>query len=499
MTIYCFNCTADNRRVDKNGYLSPASIFDGYHYTSGTLRNETDVEHPVIRLAVADADVNAFNYIQISEWSKYYWVVDRKVIRDGLLEITCKEDVLYTFKSSILALTAYVARNETNTKPYMDDPKRVFSSDHTFSVYPVGATYQSLFGVSGMDSDTFLNNVIIMSSAPAVYSMKTYTTPPTGIVNPALQFIADQMTHVAYAIDRQNLGRLFAILNDKNFWTSVFESLFSSQNADGIIEILNFPFSLASASYGGDVALRMYNNDIGLTGYTQPKGKLLYTNSDMVFDFGTITPVLSGDFRDFEPYSKATLYLPYIGFTDIPMRAFRRSPSLHIYYIVSVTTGKCTAIVRAGNEYLKELQGEIGVKVPITSSNALEVRRNQLLTGIGLLTSLPAAAANPAAGIVSAAGSIAASASMPYTMHGQAAESYLSRHLTPYPYVLVEKATDLTPTNYGKYIGYPRYTIGALSTYSGYTVVEEVFSDLTNATARENEEVISLLKSGVIL
>lgn len=63
---------------------------------TGTLRNETSVTNPAIRI---EADINTLaesNYFYIPQFHRYYFMTDIRSIRNGLVEIQGQCDVLTT-------------------------------------------------------------------------------------------------------------------------------------------------------------------------------------------------------------------------------------------------------------------------------------------------------------------------------------------------------------------------------------------------------------------
>lgn len=63
---------------------------------SGTLRNETSIINPTIRIEAPVNDFAECNYFYISQFHRYYFVTDIRSIRAGLTEISGHCDVLTT-------------------------------------------------------------------------------------------------------------------------------------------------------------------------------------------------------------------------------------------------------------------------------------------------------------------------------------------------------------------------------------------------------------------
>lgn len=77
----------------------------------GNLRDECDIINPVISI-VGMKPNDTFNYCYIPEFSRYYFIIDKKVITTSVVEISLHEDVLQTWSQYILQQEGVVLRNE---------------------------------------------------------------------------------------------------------------------------------------------------------------------------------------------------------------------------------------------------------------------------------------------------------------------------------------------------------------------------------------------------
>lgn len=74
------------------------------------------------------------------------------------------------------------------------------------------------------------------------------------------------------------------------------------------------------------------------------------------------------DFRDFAPYTKVEIHLPYCGWCALPSHVVGRSVSVHYYTDVIAAT--CKAVVFCGNNNIvAEAAGVIGLDIPFASEN----------------------------------------------------------------------------------------------------------------------------------
>lgn len=112
MDIILYN-TSDDPRVVNKTITQVASL-------QGSLRNETEIVTPVVLIEYANPA--AFNYAYISAFGRYYFVTDVKSVRNGILEIHLKSDVLKSFGLS--GITGILSESQSVVNNYL--PSRGF-------------------------------------------------------------------------------------------------------------------------------------------------------------------------------------------------------------------------------------------------------------------------------------------------------------------------------------------------------------------------------------
>lgn len=73
------------------------------------------------------------------------------------------------------------------------------------------------------------------------------------------------------------------------------------------------------------------------------------------------------DFRDYSPYTRAEIYLPYCGWCALPSHVVGRSVTVHYYTDIIAAT--CKAAVFCGNNIVAEAAGIIGLDIPFAAEN----------------------------------------------------------------------------------------------------------------------------------
>lgn len=103
------------------------------------------------------------------------------------------------------------------------------------------------------------------------------------------------------------------------------------------------------------------------------------------------------DFRDYAPYSKAEIFLPYCGWCGLPSHVIGRSVSVH--YFTDIIAATCKAIVFCGNNIVAEASGVIGIDIPMSAdcvgmkmagaaSGMLAIVSGGVQTGIGAFAAM---------------------------------------------------------------------------------------------------------------
>ena len=105
---------SENNIINKN-----ISVIDT---ASCVIKGPISVENPVIILDY-DSDLQDINYIRISEFERSYYITDIVNLTGHRYQITCKSDVLESFKDAILGLSVIVNKQQgyASSNMYLDD------------------------------------------------------------------------------------------------------------------------------------------------------------------------------------------------------------------------------------------------------------------------------------------------------------------------------------------------------------------------------------------
>ena len=128
-TISLFKTASENNRVVK--------VLTDEKQLSGELRNQTSVLNPNIRIESVD-NIAGYNYCYISEFGRYYYIVDITSVRTGCWQVSLRCDVLMSYKDQIKSITGVVVRQENNPNKLLVDRLEKLQSDKEIDIlyYP---------------------------------------------------------------------------------------------------------------------------------------------------------------------------------------------------------------------------------------------------------------------------------------------------------------------------------------------------------------------------
>lgn len=210
--------------------------------------------------------------------------------------------------------------------------------------------------------------------------------------------------------------------------------------------------------------MKLYLNRDAITEYVQKTVKYgpystgitcdLFPDYVVEFDLGRVfIAETHGNSIDYEQ-TTLTAYLPYIGFVELPVPVFMNKAA-NLHYRVNVASGECLAVFSDDNGVLLNgFTGNMSFSIPVHFNSTL--RDNSL------------------------------SDSSPW---------YLFKDLNPY----IESRSQIPYEPETPVFGGDDNRINTLSNFSGYCVFSDVNLNMGGMTQAEYDEIISLLKSGVII
>ena len=326
-----------------------------------------------------------------------------------------------------------------------------------------------------------------------------------------------------YILNELNMRHLQEAMVNDDLWTTI-TNMFKNNPVDGVISLIRFPinFDNITTINNEDVSILGVNiAEMSETGFV--RGTKVPNDIRTGFELGHFDfPERFGTFLDFSPYTKITFFLPFIGFKQISADAVvgRR---VKIHYDVDYGDGSCVCVLRISNKRttgtdfsniesigftpFAVYDGQIGQVIPLTQNNAQQKNetlvKNALssLASVGIGAAMGGAAGAAVAGVASA-GMNAATTLMDKTRHTAGGtvsnqHAYAVNNLTPY--VIIEFPQVNIPAGFQKYSGYITNLYDKMSSVRGFTQFDNVKITGINCTADEENELVNLLESGVII
>ena len=241
----------------------------------------------------------------------------------------------------------------------------------------------------------------------------------------------------------------------------------------------------------------------------------------VIVDCGTI-PIERywGSYLDYDPYTKISCYLPYIGEIDVnPDQVMQKNVS--VKYYVNVVTGDIVAMLCADGNIIYTAAGNCVRQLPLSNSDYSAI----INTAVSAVSTLTMAAATSGVGNAAIAGAQEAGKSSDLLEAKQTANSVGSggslvhdvmnakfhyQHAGAIgtgsgqlsyqtPYLTIERPNLDLADNYKAFVGYPCNKTMALSSCHGFTQIEATRLSVPGATDAEIAEISSLLVGGVII
>ena len=287
--------------------------------------------------------------------------------------------------------------------------------------------------------------------------------------------------YTLYKMNFRQVGTLIDYLTS-NTWQSAVTNLGLGNVFGAIAKCITVPFNVIGSDRGSTIKILGIETNVAAIGYV---------NHLQTIDCGTITiDRYFGDFKDYAPYTKCYIYLPYIGVNEISINQVQ-GKALRLVYGVDLLDGSCVARVSADNKQLYSFSGNMATEYPI----------------VGKTPSSPLAAATNILGDISGNSTLVATVGLlGSVLTGQNSSSAFQTVggvsgnwgnvgvLTPFVYL--ERPVQSIPNAYGSSFGWTCNKYLPLNVLRGYTEVDESIHLSTTATDEEKEILKEILTSG---
>ena len=295
---------------------------------------------------------------------------------------------------------------------------------------------------------------------------------------------------------------LWTVYNPTQAQLDAFGSwLWSSNFVDQIKKLFNDPMQaiigvhkvFATPSTGSQVNIKCGYIDSGC-----PAAEV--TSQYTTIDCGTVNVrEYYGNVLDYSPYTEISLYLPFIGIVKLDVADVMRG-SVSVKYHVDVITGACLADVKVNRDgesaVLYQYSGSAIVTYPISSGSYASMAAGVLSLAAGVAGTIMTGGAAAPALIGGAVGLSHLHTDVQKSGGFSGAPGAMGGKK---PYLIISRAQEALPNNFEQYEGKPASKAVTLGNCDGFVRVQAINIDDVPATYGELDQIVALLKQGVII
>jgi hypothetical protein len=338
-----------DKRINSTKQPSAAQLATGIKYEAVYLKNLTNIDSPTLYIDGVDSNIYAYNYCYIKEWGRYYFVKTCDLSNDHICKIDLELDDLATYKTQILATSAFVVYSSSNYNKWLrDDRVPMLPRSHYASEFE---TIESGSGIGWFI--TGANQTIILSTVSENQGICHWVTTELGLQ----QLIEGLVTA------------------DDNILESLAQQFGDAMGS--IIQVMRLPINSQAMPLSSNTYPVYLGNYPVTLGGLEPIEMHKLVNTHMGLDGNCLIPYIRDDFRIMEPYSILRASIPFVGVVDLNLSDFRDYDTEiltdNVYFKVDIdlTTGQVIWTLKAGSSDGKALgsfSGQCGSLVPIAST-----------------------------------------------------------------------------------------------------------------------------------
>lgn len=225
-----------------------------------------------------------------------------------------------------------------------------------------------------------------------------------------------------------------------------------------------------------------------------------------------VVPEYYGNYLDYAPYSKAHVYLPFIGIVELDVDDIV-GHGINITYHIDSYNGSCIAqITVAKTDYqntVYQFSGNCSVEIPLAGGSQAAIKAGLISAAATGISSIVGGLAsmfggNIAGGISGVAYGIGGAVSQAVSQKssvqhsGTFGASYGAMGIKK-PYFIIHRPIQKIVLNYNKDYGFPAHKRVRIGNCKGFLRVREVHAVSSTATDEEKARIKELLKDGVFV
>lgn len=418
-----------------------------------------------------------YNCCYIEMFHRYYFIDDIINTARDQWDIYCVVDVLATYKTGVLNTSAFVEYSANGGNNSLPDTR-----------LPISACYD----IIGEGSEEI----------PGYYAPGSYIVTIAGA--PILATNGMSTTYVLTGAEMASLGR-------KLYEDSALEELKKYFDNPSALLISSYWIPISASELGTSAqTIKIGQYDTGVSGTIARETKRVSLGFDIPLKYFTENPATGdrnyNDYRNVEPYTELTVYLPGSGLVNIPLVSlFQKGKSAYRVTIrsnISCTTGDITHFIECGTDQpIMIAHGSLGVQVPLSVSNgdtpgalsgAMQVLAGAGVTAIGGFSGNPLLMAGGIGTMVGGAmsGAIKAEQRL-YSVSGTIGGKESADFNQYYRMRLINYPVSGSPSA----VGQPTFNTIRLGSLSGYCKCSGAYIGV-QATDQEHNALMALVNGG---
>lgn len=464
-----------------------------------TLIDNTSLMNPTFKLSGGNPIGN--NYAYVADWGRYYFIEDVSS-HQNFWYVSCKCDVMATFKTPILSGSHYVLRSASNYDEYIVD-----------NVYPTKVEETGEFATGSVDGTSATDPFSFSNGHSYVWCITgdviNGTVENTQIGSNVYYWMddAESYTFINYLLDVQS----YSGIDPSTEYSAAMQKALMNP-IQYVNSVILLPFSKnSSLATNNDIKFGYYN--VTIAGSPTPTVKRLTQGTMIKTQVLEITlpkhpqAATRGKFMNGAPYTSYELFLGAFGNISIDPASLIDETTLSVTCQTECCTGMTRILVRGKTSNSMIYTGCAQVGVPVTVSELtrdyLGEIKNQLDINAGVGGALASVvfggigAASGIAGSIQSVGSMAFDAvrmKYPTVVGGGSNGSFLSLHSTAY---LNAKFYEVVSQNNTE-LGRPLYQTKTLSSLSGFCLCSGADA-ATPAMSEENDLINNYLNTGFFI
>lgn len=217
------------------------------------------------------------------------------------------------------------------------------------------------------------------------------------------------------------------------------------------------------------------------------------------------------NFLDYAPFTRITIYLPYIGFRELDVNEVM-GKTINVEYYCDCLSGDCIAFISLSDvgeegpqigKVLATYNGNCACQVPFASQSF----NSLIASSVNMLTNVASSVVKGDIPTISGSGIVGALEGIGGDVQKSGSIGSSNGYMgVQIPYLIKHIPKDSIPSAFRALKGYPSNISGALGSFSGYAEIDNI--DLSNistglsgivATSAELEEIQTLLRGGVFI